>query len=616
MIIGLSERFWPVPIARSVNGGLQYYAQPVSGVDFSGEATFYRLLLAIWQLRSADLQAKFPLDTLDSRLDFLAWVVVHGRAEYASIRDLAPLWRELAQPAKVRETPWSGGISRFMVLVARARPDLTVDPALDTERGQYTLQSWFWLHGVRELGVGHDDIPEWQRRFLAGHLAYGLSRYQFYVYAAHGALRRAFELSTPEGQRGFQRWWVEKAAEHTTIGLIFPEAGAVVPVAQTSVSVPGSLPFGVNLVGYAFGELGIGEDVRMAARALQAAGVPFTVIDFAPGADISQGDRSIADWVGDEPVYGINIVCTTAMEQVRLFAERGASLFEGRYTIGYWPWELERWPANWEHCFSLADEVWSSSEHTRRAAEAVSPVPVLAMPMAVSLPKVTRSTRKRHGLPADDYLFVFSFDGKSGLARKNPLAVVRAFARAFPKGDEPVGLVIKCMRPDTTHDVWQTLSAAAASDPRIHIIDKVLSKAQVLGFYALCDAFVSLHRAEGYGRGIAEALLLGLEVVVTGYSGNLDFCTWAGAQLVPYRMVPVAAGDYVEADGQSWAEPDERAAARAMRRLARRKAHAKPVDGDLLSESSVGRRYRQRLERIQAMLGAVGKAAGAPDGQP
>lgn len=289
---------------------------------------------------------------------------------------------------------------------------------------------------------------------------------------------------------------------------------------------------GVNLIGYAFGELGIGEDVRMAALALEAANILFTVINFRPGDDIRQNDRSIAQWVTNDPLYTVNIVCLTALEHLRIYAEQGGALFKDRYNIGYWPWELQYWPANWQHCFSLVDEVWVSSQHTWQAAQKVSSVPVYIMPMAVAIPKVKRYTRKQWSLPETDHLFVFSFDGNSSLARKNPLGVIEAFKLAFPNGHEAAGLVIKCMRPDINNPAWQRILKLAATDSRIHIIDQMLSKPEVLGLYKVCDCFVSLHRAEGFGRGIAEALLLGLNVIATDHGGNVDFCLLITVSLV------------------------------------------------------------------------------------
>jgi len=114
-------------------------------------------------------------------------------------------------------------------------------------------------------------------------------------------------------------------------------------------------PFCVNLVGYAYGQLGIGEDARMAARALLAANVPVTMLNFPPGADIPQNDRSMVSHVSEQGPFAFNIFCMTALENGRYYAERGNGQFNDRYNIGYWPWELSRWPEQWEPMVDLGN---------------------------------------------------------------------------------------------------------------------------------------------------------------------------------------------------------------------------------------------------------------------
>jgi glycosyltransferase involved in cell wall biosynthesis len=224
------------------------------------------------------------------------------------------------------------------------------------------------------------------------------------------------------------------------------------------------------------------------------------------------------------------------------------------------------------------------------------------MPMAVALPKVKSYTRKQWSLPTSDYLFVFSFDGNSSLARKNPLGVIEAFQNAFPKGKEPVGLVIKCMRPDEKNPAWQTILKIAKKDSRIHIIDRMLDKPDVLGLYQLCDCFVSLHRAEGFGRGIAEALLLGLEVIATDHGGNVDFCLPGSACLVSSRLIAVGENEYVEHYGQCWADPDILVAAKFMQKISINKLKfKKTVIEEIRKQFSsivIGQNYRNRLNHV------------------
>jgi glycosyltransferase involved in cell wall biosynthesis len=493
------------------------------------------------------------------RKKFLAWCVVHGRKEYQALKDLEVFWNQVSMPADIPETEWSGGISQLLFLAVAERPDL----------------------------------------------------------------QKAFNLDTAAGRQGFSHWLGHHAPRETFLDLLQAPNPPAWGAGRLEGKEKTQAPFGVNLIGYAFGELGIGEDVRMAAQTLDAVGMPFTVIDFPPGDDIRQNDRGVAKWVTDRAVYSIDVVCLTALEHLRLYAEKGADLFRGRYTIGYWPWELQTWPENWRHCFNLVDEVWASSRHTYRAVRAATPLPVTWMPMAVALPEgldvSAPKFRERFGLPEDRYLFVFSFDGTSYIHRKNPGAVVAAFTRAFDAADRGVGLVVKCMRPDQKNPVWQEITASAAADDRILVLDAMLSKTDVMELYRACDCFVSLHRAEGFGRGIAEALLLGLDVIATGHGGNVDFCRKAGARLVAHKDIPLKPGDYVEGAGKHWAEPDIEDAARAMQ-TARTNAAAsltgspKPPDPALLTSlfsfESIGTRYRKRLRRIVASSFSNSKVSG------
>jgi glycosyltransferase involved in cell wall biosynthesis len=190
------------------------------------------------------------------------------------------------------------------------------------------------------------------------------------------------------------------------------------------------------------------------------------------------------------------------------------------------------------------------------------------------------------------------------------MACVKAFLQAFPKTDykaKQVGLVVKVQKPCSHNAAWLELKKIARSDQRIRIIEETLDRPTLLALYGACDCYVSLHRAEGFGRGMAEALQLGLHVICTGYSGNVDFCQPPYADLVKYRLVRVKNGQYPRASGQVWAEPNVRHAAQLMRQfyentgsadMPRTKAKLKPMDGGIFAPEVVGARYKKRLKEI------------------
>lgn len=592
-------------------GSEHAYSQPIPELDVPGISSVYGLQLAIWQLREKDLQKKYPLDTVEGRRGFLAWCVVHGRNEYVALQELTPFWKTVSQPAELPDSEWSGGVSRLLQLAIIGREDIGIDLELRSAKAQREALSWLICSGGwYELGLDAEKIPAWQKNFMLDHPDVARSRFARLVYAQRPDLQVAFDLDKETGQEAFRHWLAYHAPRETAISLLQKTCPQAWPSCAVNARYEVQCSFGVNLIGYAFGELGIGEDVRMAAHACSAANIPFVVINFSPGPDIRQEDKSVSQWVSDEPKYQVNIVCLTALEQLRLYMERGAELFRGRYTIGYWPWELHNWPANWSHCFNLVDEVWASSRHVQQAMErAAYGTPVRYMPMAVKLDGIDMDVpaqRDRFGLPNDHILFVFSFDGNSFIERKNPLAVIQAFHMAFPNGNEPVGLVIKCMRPDSRSHAWQVIQQSAEQDERIIILDMILSKPDVLQLYRACDCFVSMHRAEGFGRGIAEALLLGLEVIATNYGGNTDFCEVAGAYLVQCSLKPLKVNDYIESAGNFWAEPDLISASSAMRQVAKKRhksmPNARPIhDRELeavFSPISIGQRYKKYLENF------------------
>ena len=326
------------------------------------------------------------------------------------------------------------------------------------------------------------------------------------------------------------------------------------------------LPFGVNLVGHLHSRGGVGEDVRAAADVLKAAGIDYVVRDVYPGDSMGGEEVGATGSEEDRSPYAITMACMTAEATLLAASKLGTATFADRHVIGFWPWELPELPDIWRHAYDLVDEIWASSAFTHAALTRSSPVPVHPMPMAVMVDGTAGQDRLAFGLPVDRFLFGFAFDGLSSFARKAPFNCIEAFARAFPEGSEPVGLVIKAMRAKDDPQ-WETLARLAAADRRIHLVEQSLSRSALLDLWRTLDCFVSLHRSEGFGRNIAEAMCLGIPVIATAHSGNMDFTTHATAALVPVRLKTVEPGEYPFGAGQLWAEPDLDCAAAKMRRM-------------------------------------------------
>lgn len=581
----------------------------------------------LWMSRS-DVRSVCANDR--SRFDL--WMLTQGPKEYPSLADPAiirELYKELSshptQPLTVGSLP----VPPLALLIWRSRSDLLGMFDINRPEGAAALLVWFYGCGLRELGllelVKPEDLALLHQPADSRHGgAIALSRLMEVVWLARSDLKAAFDITQPAGTSEFILWylvyglietglidvidvetarglagqaprflheyetgWTQEPApgaiqswlqaeglkRYPIIEMLFRRAGrpAEANIVPPTVQPPRPAPLrhdGVNLIGHARSEFGVGEDVREAARALTAAGIPFAVMDIPPGSAIGQGDRLLEQQLGDQLPFSTSLLCMTAMETARLHAERGDPIFQGRRTVGFWPWELPQWPEGWRHCFDLVDEVWASSRFTYGAYRAVGGRKVRHMPMTVTVAGAADDIRFRLGIQGGIFLFVCAFDGLSGMSRKNPLATVAAFREAFPAGDEPVALVVKGMRAAAGgEEAYRQLEQACRQDPRIRLIDGTLTRSDMLGLLQAADCFVSLHRAEGFGRCIAEAMYLGKPVIVTGYSGNMDFTLPGTAALVDHDCRPVEAGEYPYADGMIWAEPDIAHAAWHMRHI-------------------------------------------------
>ena len=182
------------------------------------------------------------------------------------------------------------------------------------------------------------------------------------------------------------------------------------------------------------------------------------------------------------------------------------------------------------------DEIWVATRFVQGSFRRVTTRPVHVVPAIVPDLQGSGKPRRDFGLSEDEVVFLFSFDVNSAVARKNPGAVVEAFARAFPSpSDCRSRLVVKVLNLDLHPDVARWLRPAVASVNGV-LIEDDLGHAELIDLFCCADAYISLHRSEGFGFGIAEAMALGKPVIATAYSGNLDFATAANSCQVSYRL--------------------------------------------------------------------------------
>jgi len=314
------------------------------------------------------------------------------------------------------------------------------------------------------------------------------------------------------------------------------------------------------LAGYFLAESGVGEHARTMLATLDSAGIPVAPVLF--GETRSRQLASLSGLDRIEPDFPVSLICVNA-DQTPLFFGRHPELRRGRYTIGYWHWEVEEFPDRMAESASLVDEIWTASEHSRQAIARKVDRPVRVVNPAVDPPPA--GALPPDLLPqGDGPLLLTCFDYDSVLARKNPLGAIAAFERAFPRPGTGARLLVKSINGEMHAEARAHLHAQVPERPDIHVVDRYLDRSQQARLIESCDIFLSLHRAEGFGLMLAEAMLAGKTVVATCYSGNLEFMTADTSLLVPwsYQAIPDGSGPYTG----RWAEPDLDAATEAILR--------------------------------------------------
>jgi len=358
-----------------------------------------------------------------------------------------------------------------------------------------------------------------------------------------------------------------------------------VPVAQAS---------GLNVYGYFRAEMGVGQSARNGIEALKAAGIHFSVQNLH-AAHHSELDASVRAFSPDTP-YGANLYFVNA-DQTQVIMN-GSRESRGNHNIAFWTWELDEFPREWDSAFNAYDEIWVPSSFCQAAIAARAPVPVIRIPYCVKPMAGSLKTRKDFGIDPDRFVFLTVFDLRSGVVRKNPIGVIRAFKDAFG-GASNCELIIKVNHADSSPEAFQFLRNAASA-PGIRIIEETLRHEDVIALIRASDCVVSLHRSEGFGLVLAEAMLMEKAVIATGYSGNLDFTLPSTAFLVSYQLQKVGTGNLPYPEHCMWADPCVRDAAEQMK---------------LVYENSHLRSQRARAGRImietQFSPAAVGAAMAA-----
>jgi glycosyltransferase involved in cell wall biosynthesis len=372
--------------------------------------------------------------------------------------------------------------------------------------------------------------------------------------------------------------------------------GRTEPALTPARRVLTSLEPGLNVVGYLGRDTGVGASARLCEEACRAAGIASHLIDI---------DRH--GGVAGEAVYRASLYHVNADQLLVVHEQRRDVFAASAYNIGCWHWELQELPELWTSAAGPLHEIWAPSAFVQSALGRKLTIPVVHMPHGIEIGPLEACSPEQLGVSAGRFTFLVMFDFDSVLERKNPLAAVEAFRRAFP-ATAPVALLIKTSHGAEHPHEYAALEGRVRGVPNVHLIDRSLSRAQVGGLLAACDAVVSLHRSEGFGLVPAEAMCHGKPVIATGWSGNMDFMDTGNSCPVAYGLVTLGRDHQVYASGQQWADPDVEHAAHLMRRVVDDDAYRRQV-GERARETmrtrfspeAAGLRYRRRL----ALLGLM-----------
>jgi glycosyltransferase involved in cell wall biosynthesis len=331
--------------------------------------------------------------------------------------------------------------------------------------------------------------------------------------------------------------------------------------ADGNLAAPGPL----MLSGLLHESKGVSEGARLTLSGLRHAGLDPVEHDLRPLLDMQQDGR--ARLAGS--AAGVWMLYANPPQATHAMLALDPAGWRSRRRVGYWTWELGRTPAHWPKLARAFHEIWVPSSFVADAfARSGFTTPVRVAPHAVGLDgAVPRRNRSKFAIPADVTVILALGDLHSSAERKNLTGAIEIYRRAFPEAGAAM-LIVKT-QSDDDHPAFRAAALAAAGERAdIRFISGALSREDVRTLIASCDILLSPHRSEGFGISLAEAMLMGVPALATGWSGNLDFMRGLDALLISSKLVPAVDryGVYRE-QGQVWAEPDADDAIAKLRAL-------------------------------------------------
>ena len=297
----------------------------------------------------------------------------------------------------------------------------------------------------------------------------------------------------------------------------------------TSIFKKDAFPNGLNIIGLIKGQMGLGESVRLLIKGASHTNLDVSLIDFDYIDYINRDDMTYINKISNKFIYNINIFHLNPPELLFSLFYYGKKVFHKRYNIGFWLWEFQELPKEWEKAFYLVDEIWTPSKFITETLSQYTDKPIKTFHYPIQVNVKQDLDRKYFTLKDDHFIFITLFDFNSSMERKNVFASIKAFNESFRLTDS-VSLVIKMNH--TKEEDLKKLEEFTLNNPNIILMTDVLSRIEVNSLIDCCDALISLHRCEGFGLTLAEAMYLGKPTIATNYSANTEFMNAENSCLV------------------------------------------------------------------------------------
>jgi len=445
---------------------------------------------------------------------------------------------------------------------------------------------------------------------------YPLTNLMYYLWTQRADLQKAFDLASSHGHSNYLQYFIHSASDHGIddyfISPILDRLAQqyTLPRHNSRQHQPQSRQFDLCVMGYLNAEMGVGQAGRAVLQSFEKSETKVQGLNISVNVNARQADRTVESLLSSTPDAPIHLYVVNA-DQLAIVEETVTPLSSPpEYKINMPFWELSRFPTAWIAHYAGFNEIWAPTRFIQASIQTALSIPTFWMPPAVRLADFELVERSRFNLPSDAFLFLFNFDFSSYSTRKNPMAAIAAYRLAFRQHSLTVStaLAIKTMGHDPEGKHLKQLLAMTEEEPDIIIINEQMTYGETLSLMNCCDCYVSLHRSEGFGYTLAEAMLLGKPVIATDYSGTKDFINKATAFPVKYKLKPLEAGDYPFWEGQRWADPDLEHAAWLMRRVIEDELATKTISAvgrnKILTDFSpdvVGQRYLARLRQIDVL---------------